>query len=101
MIFLLLIAFLAFIGVYVAAPLVEFVFATLLLVPTVRFLIGYGLLQLGYTIPNGAESVGIYALCLAFVVGFAFKIFGKRQNKIEKSEFYPVVFFGLVFSLAF
>ena len=101
MIFLLLIAFLAFIGVYVAAPLFEFVFATLLLVPTVRFLIGYGLLQFGYTIPNGIQSVGIYALCLAFVVGFAFKIFGKRQNKIEKSEFYPVVFFGVVFSLAF
>lgn len=101
MIFLLLIAFLTIIGVFIAAPLFEFVFATLLLVPTVRFLIGYVLLKLNYTIPNGIQSVGMYALCLASVVGFAYKVFGRRKTKLDKREFYPIAFFALVFSMAF
>lgn len=101
MIFLLLIAFLTIIGVFIAAPLFEFVFATLLLVPTVRFLIGYVLIKLNYTIPNGWQSVGMYALCLAIVVGFAYKVFGRRVSKLSRSDFYPIAFFGLVFSLAY
>lgn len=101
MIFLLLIAFLTAIGIFVAAPLFEFVFSVLLLVPVVRFLIGYGLLKAGYTVPNGWSSVGLYALCLAFVVGMALKVFGKRQGKVAKSELYPLAFFGFVFSFAY
>lgn len=101
MIFLLLIVVLAVIGTFIAAPLFEFVFGVLLLVPVLRFLMGYALLKAGYAVPNGAPSFLLYTVSLGLIVWMALRVFGRRKEKIKKQECYPVAFFALLFSLAY
>jgi uncharacterized membrane protein len=98
---LLLIAFLAVVGTVIAAPLFEFVFATLLLVPIGRFLLAWSLLKVGYEVPNNIVSGVLYAVSFLTVVGLAYKVFGRRVTKIKRAEFYPVFFFGIIFSFAY
>ena len=98
---LLLIAFLAVVGTVIAAPLFEFVFATLLLVPIGRFLLAWSLLKVGYEVPNNIVSGVLYAVSFLMVVGLAYKVFGRRVTKVKRAEFYPVVFFGVIFSFAY
>lgn len=98
---LLLIAFLAVVGTAIAAPLFEFVFGALLLVPVGRFLLAWGLLQVGYEVPNAIVSGVLYAISFLTVVGLSYKVFGRRTSKIQKEEFYPVVFFAVTFSFAY
>ena len=98
---LLLIALLAVVGTALAAPLFEFVFGTLLLIPVGRFLLGWGLLKVGYDAPNGIVSLALYAISFLAVVGLAYKVFGRRTEKVERAEFYPIAFFAVIFSFAY
>jgi uncharacterized membrane protein len=101
MIFLLLIAIITGIGTLIAAPLFEFVFGVLLLVPILRFLMGYALLKGGYAVPNGAPSFALYMLSFAGVLWMALRVFGRRKEPVEKQEYFPIVFFAGLFSLAY
>lgn len=98
---LLLVALLTFVGTALAVPLFEFVFGTLLLIPVGRFLLGWGLLQVGYEAPSAAVSALLYAISFGALVGFAYKVFGKRGARVVRAELYPIIFFALVFCMAY
>jgi uncharacterized membrane protein len=101
MIFLALIVLLAVTGVLIAAPLFEFVFGALLLVPVFRFLLGFGLLKLGYAVPNGPASFFLYAISFLFVFSVALKVFGRRRRELDRAELYPLLFFALVYGFSY
>lgn len=101
MTFLLLISFLAVVGTTLAVPLFEFVFGTLLLVPIGRYLIAWALLQAGYDVPNNIVSTVLYAVSFGAVLGLVYKVFGRRAGKVERSEWYPLAFFGFVYCGAY
>ena len=98
---LLLVALLTVVGTAIAAPLFEFVFGTLLLIPVGRYLLGWCLLQAGYDASSGIVSASLYLISFSAVAAFAYKVFGKRAGRVEKSEFYPIVFFGVAFCIAY
>jgi uncharacterized membrane protein len=98
---LLLVALLTVVGTAIAAPLFEFVFGTLLLIPVGRYLLGWTLLQAGYEASNGVVSALLYVISFGAVGGFAYKVFGRRTGPATKSEFYPIVFFGVAFCIAY
>lgn len=101
MIFLLLIVFLAAVGSFIAVPLFEFTFGALLLVPVVRFLIGYLALKVGIEVPNGAPSFLLYVVSFALVTALAHRAFGRRKGEVTRDEVYPIVFFGVIFLVAY
>ena len=98
---LLLVALLTVVGTAIAAPLFEFVFGTLLLIPVGRYLLGWCFLQAGYEASSGIISASLYLISFAAVAAFAYKVFGKRAGRVEKSDFYPIVFFGVAFCIAY
>jgi uncharacterized membrane protein len=98
---LLLVALLTVVGTAIAAPLFEFVFGTLLLIPVGRFLLGWCLVQVGYESPSALVSALLYCISFGAVAGFAYKVFGKRTERVAKREFYPIVFFALVFCIGY
>jgi uncharacterized membrane protein len=98
---LLLVALLTVVGTAIAAPLFEFVFGTLLLIPVGRYLLGWCLLQAGYDASSGIVSASLYLISFGAVAAFAYKVFGKRAGRVEKSDFYPIVFFGVAFCIAY
>ena len=98
---LLLVALLTVVGTAIAAPLFEFVFGTLLLIPVGRYLLGWCLLQAGYDASSGIVSASLYLVSFGAVAAFAYKVFGKRAGRVEKSDFYPIVFFGVAFCIAY
>jgi uncharacterized membrane protein len=98
---LLLVALLTVVGTTIAAPLFEFVFGALLLIPVVRFLLAWALLQVGYADPSTLVSWILYLISFGAVTGFAYKVFGKRSGKVERTDLYPVIFFAVVFCVAY
>jgi uncharacterized membrane protein len=98
---LLLVALLTVVGTAVAAPLFEFVFGALLLIPVGRFLLGWCLLQAGYEASNGIVSALLYLLSFGGVLTLAYKVFGRRTGRVERSEFYPLGFFAIAFCIAY
>ena len=98
---LLLVALLTVVGTTIAAPLFEFVFGALLLIPVVRFLLAWALLQVGYADPSTLVSWILYLVSFGAVTGFAYKVFGKRAGKVERTDLYPVIFFAVVFCVAY
>lgn len=98
---LLLVALLTVVGTTIAAPLFEFVFGALLLIPLVRFLLAWALLQVGYADPSTLVSWILYLISFGAVTGFAYKVFGKRAGKVARTDLYPVIFFAVVFCVAY
>jgi len=98
---LLLVALLTVVGTAIAVPLFEFVVGTLLLIPVGRYLFGWCLLQGGYDASGGVVSLLLYVTSFAVLVGLTYKVFGKRDGRVAKSEFYPLVFFALCFCVAY
>ena len=98
---LLLVALLTMVGTAIAVPLFEFVVGTLLLIPVGRYLLGWCLLQVGYDSPGGVVSLLLYVISFAALVGLTYKVFGKRDGRVAKSEFYPLAFFALCFCVAY
>jgi uncharacterized membrane protein len=98
---LLLVALLTVVGTTIAAPLFEFVFGALLLIPVVRFLLAWALLQVGYEAPSTLVSTLLYLVSFGAVAGFAYKVFGKRAGKVARTDLYPVIFFAVVFCVAY
>lgn len=98
---LLLVALLTVVGTTIAAPLFEFVFGALLLIPLVRFLLAWALLQVGYADPSTLVSWLLYLISFGAVTGFAYKVFGKRAGKVARTDLYPVIFFAVVFCVAY
>ena len=98
---LLLVALLTVVGTTIAAPLFEFVFGALLLIPVVRFLLAWALLQVGYADPSTLVSWILYLISFGAVTGFAYKVFGKRVGKVARTDLYPVIFFAVVFCVAY
>jgi uncharacterized membrane protein len=89
------------VGTTIAAPLFEFVFGALLLIPVVRFLLAWALLQVGYEAPSTLVSALLYLISFGAVTGFAYKVFGKRAGKVARTDLYPVIFFAVVFCFAY
>ncbi len=98
---LLLVALLTVVGTTIAAPLFELVFGALLLIPVVRFLLAWTLLQVGYEAPSTLVSALLYLISFGAVTGFAYKVFGKRAGKVARTDLYPVIFFAVVFCVAY
>jgi uncharacterized membrane protein len=98
---LLLVALLTVVGTTIAAPLFEFVFGALLLIPVVRFLLAWALLQVGYADSSTLVSWILYLISFGAVTGFAYKVFGKRAGKVARTDLYPVIFFAVVFCVAY
>ncbi|MEY4669077.1 MAG: hypothetical protein RL518_1776 [Pseudomonadota bacterium] len=98
---LLLVALLTVVGTVIAAPLFEFVIGTLLLIPVGRFLLGWCLLQVGFDSSSGVVSALLYLLSFGAITGFAYTVFGKRAERVAKREFYPIVFFAVVFCIGY
>jgi uncharacterized membrane protein len=98
---LLFVALLTFMGTALAVPIFEFVFGALLLIPVGRFLLGWCLLQAGYEASGGFVSALLYVLSFGAITGFAYLVFGKRKDRVIKSELYPIIFFSIVFCAAY
>jgi uncharacterized membrane protein len=58
-------------------------------------------LQAGYDASSGIVSASLYLISFSAVAAFAYKVFGKRAGRVEKSDFYPIVFFGVAFCIAY
>ena len=98
---LLLVALLGVIGCFFAAPIFEFVFATLLLAPLLKFLLARILLSLGVVVGTGWPQAALYLVAFVWVFALTGYIFGKRKSKILRAEFYPLLMFAVVFISAY
>ena len=98
---LLLVALLGVSGCFFAAPIFEFVFATLLLAPLLKFLLARILLSLGVVVGTGWPQAALYLIAFVWVFALTGYIFGKRQRKILRAEFYPLLMFAVVFISAY
>lgn len=98
---LLLVGLLAAIGSFFAVPVFEFVFATLLVAPIVKYLIASVLLAKVEPAPGGFADASLYLVSFAVVFLLTQHFFGRRRKPLETSEFYPVAVFALVYMIAY
>jgi uncharacterized membrane protein len=82
-------------------PLFEFVAASLLLTPLLKFLIAILLGVLGKEIPRGGAEQLFYLFSFALVSLAAYGFFGARKGRPERKEWYPLVAFAGVYCIAY
>jgi uncharacterized membrane protein len=58
-------------------------------------------LQAGYESPSGLVSAILYLISFGALTGLAYKVFGKRSERIPKGELLPGIFFAVVFCAAY
>ena len=98
---LILVLVVAIVGCFLAVPLFEFVVASLLLTPLLRFLIGIGLTAADRQIIGGGAEQLLYLFCFGVVAAGAYAAFGSRRTKLELSDAYPLVAFSAIYLLAY
>jgi uncharacterized membrane protein len=98
---LILILVVAIVGTFLAVPLFEFVVASLLLTPLLRFLLGWGLLVTGHDIAGAGAGQLFYLFCFGVVAAGAFAAFGARKTKLTASDCYPLIAFAAIYLLAY
>ena len=103
MIVLLLVAVVSLVGIFVAAPLFEFVAGVLLLTPLLKFFLGYLLEMGGMSVVGGAAEQGFYFFCFGLVVWMARLFFGARgkEHKLSLNDWLPLMAFSAVFVVAY
>ena len=101
MIVLLLVAVVSLVGIFVAAPLFEFVAGVLLLTPLLKFFLGYLLEMGGMSVVGGAAEQGFYFFCFGLVVWMARLFFGARdkEHKLSLNDWLPLMAFSAVFAV--
>lgn len=98
---LLLVGLLGVVGFFLAVPLFEFVFGTLLLAPLVKLLIARMLMAAQIEVAPGFADASLYVVAFAIVIAMAAYTFGRRQDDFKTEELYPIGIFAVVFSAAY
>jgi len=80
---LLLVGLLGVVGFFLAVPLFEFVFGTLLLAPLVKLLIARMLMVAGVAVAPGFADASLYVIAFAIVIVMAAYTFGRRQERLQ------------------
>jgi uncharacterized membrane protein len=98
---LVLVALLALVGWRLAVPLFEFVFGSLVAAPLVWFLCAKLLLLFGFSIgAPGFPSNVLYAVSFGLIIGATYTVFGQRKEPRHYTELYPIAAFAMLFSAA-
>lgn len=100
---LFLIAVAAFVGMFIAVPLFEFVVASLLLTPLLKFFLAYLLLQIGSSIEGSGAEQAFYIFSFGLISFSAYQIFGprKKQNSLTLDDWLPLGALSVIFTLAY
>jgi uncharacterized membrane protein len=100
---LFLIAVVAFVGIFIAVPLFEFVAAALLLTPLLKFLLAYVLMQTGFEVGGKGTEQAFYIFSFVLLSFSAHQIFGSRgkENRLTITDWAPLGAFSLIFTLAY
>lgn len=98
---LLLLLVVACVGTFLAVPLFEFVAASLLLTPLLKFLIAALLGLLGKEIPKGGAEQLFYLFSFAVVSLTAYGFFGARKGRPSRQDWYPLAAFAGVYCIAY
>jgi uncharacterized membrane protein len=98
---LLLVLVLACVGAFIAVPLFEFVAASLLLTPLLKFLIAVLLGFVGKEIPRGGAEQLFYLFSFAVVGLAAYGFFGARKTRLSRQDWYPLAAFAGVYCIAY
>ena len=101
MILLALIAAIAVVGTFIAVPLFEFVAASLLLTPLLKFLVAKILAVAGREIVGGGAEQLFYLFCFGVVSSSAYYFYGPRKVRLTRSDWSPFVAFAAVYSIAY
>jgi uncharacterized membrane protein len=101
MILLALIAVVAVVGMCIALPLFEFVAASLLLTPLLKFLLATALGLVGREIVGGGAEQIFYLFCFAVVSSAAYYFYGPRKERLALADWSPLIAFAGVYSLAY
>lgn len=101
MILLLLLAVVACVGTFLAVPLFEFVAASLLLTPLLKFLIAVVLGGLGREIARGGAEQLFYLFSFAVVSLTTYGFFGVRKVRLSRQDWYPLAAFAGVYCIAY
>jgi|GEM_PF-943388 len=98
---IILIAVIACVGFFLAVPLFEFVFISLLITPLFKFLLGRLLMVFGWDAVGAGVDQLLYLTCFMFIVGGVYAIFGPCTRKISLSDMLPFGFFVVLFTVAY
>jgi uncharacterized membrane protein len=101
MTFFILLAVLAGVGAFIAAPLFEFVAASLLVTPLLKYLIAVLLGMLGREVIGGGAEQLFYLFSFALVSLSAYGFFGARRERLTRADWYPIGAFAVVYGIAY